>query len=48
MMIDTGANATSIWPDIQHDLSEPPRQLFSPKGVSLRTVTRDYAPCMEK
>ncbi|MBJ5579777.1 retroviral-like aspartic protease, partial [Salmonella enterica subsp. enterica serovar Derby] len=44
MMIDTGATATIIRPDILNDLSEPPRRLFNPKGVSLRTVTGDYAP----
>ncbi|MBJ5695604.1 retroviral-like aspartic protease, partial [Salmonella enterica subsp. enterica serovar Derby] len=44
MMIDTGANATIIRPDILNDLSEHPRQLFSPKGVYLRTVTGDIAP----
>ncbi|MBJ5547189.1 hypothetical protein JGG71_23620, partial [Salmonella enterica subsp. enterica serovar Derby] len=43
-MIDTGANATIIRPDVLNDLSEHPRRLFSPKGVSLRTVTGDYAP----
>ncbi|MBJ5445331.1 retroviral-like aspartic protease, partial [Salmonella enterica subsp. enterica serovar Derby] len=42
-MIDTGANATIIRPDILNDLSEHPRRLFNPKGVSLRTVTGDYA-----
>ncbi|MBJ5627115.1 hypothetical protein JGG67_23130, partial [Salmonella enterica subsp. enterica serovar Derby] len=48
MMIDTGANATIIRPDILNNLSEHPRRLFSPKCVCLRTVTGDYAPVHEQ